>query len=68
MLLIKVEKDGDVEYFSSQAKCAKWMNCFNQQVKYALERERKIDGWKLTYDDDPNILNGDIDKALYFIR
>ena len=68
MILVKVYNDREVRYFSSKTKASKWLECKPSNVQYYIDYEREFNGWKIKFTDDPNILNGDIDKELYFIK
>ena len=67
MTLVKVYDDREVHYFSTKAKASNWLKCKPSNVQYYINYGKEFNGWKIEFTEDPNILNGDIDKALYFI-
>lgn len=63
MKLIKVIKDNDILYFSSQVNVAKFLNTAQSYIRYAIQRNKLFNGFAISYSND-NVMTNEVDKNI----
>lgn len=63
MKLIKVSKEGEVNYFSTQAKASKWLNVQPSQIRSAIVFKNRCKGYNIEESYDV-VYSNEIDKNM----
>ena len=63
MKLIKVEKNGEVKYFSNKSKAAESLKMDSYNIPYYIKKGKEYNGWKIIECYD-NIMTNEVDKNI----